>query len=204
MNATGLPALPTVETLASNVASVYDRAAADERAAGALWYPDAHAFAHGLTAHGLTLDQACGVTAALSPRVSWAMNQRLALSLARGEPVRGLGLSLRKARAIMAGDPVEAVLAPPRGQPRSGQKVRAFHACIRHPWTATDVAVDRHAFDIAMGVHGDDRTRDVLDRAGVYARIAHSYSLVADTLGVLPSTIQATTWLAWRREKGLT
>jgi hypothetical protein len=68
---------------------------------------------------------------------------------------------------------------------------------------ASHVTVDRHAVAIVYGRALSDREIKILERCGAYAYIAASYRAAARSLGLEPSTLQAITWLAWRRLKGL-
>lgn len=191
------------ESAVANILTTWAQATDADLAEGHAWYATAHAFAVSLAErHGLTVEAAAGIIAALSPRVSWSLNLRLAEQLCATGSARGLGVSIRRATRILLGESPATVLAAPAGSPRSGQKVRSFYANILNP-EATDgpVTIDRHAWDIAAGFAGTDADRSGLDRVGVYSGLEDAYRVAARILGVAPTTVQATTWVAWRRIK---
>jgi hypothetical protein len=174
-----------------NILDIYARATVAELAEGLSWYSDAHAVALALDPQNPT--RAAGVIAALSPRAGWGLNVNLAArAYADGEASGTLGMCKGWADRILAGEAPLEVLG--------GRKVRAFFACISDP-ESREVVVDRHAFDVAVGRTTNDVTRKALDRAGQYDRFAHHYELAAERLDLLPSQVQAVTWLTWRRLK---
>lgn len=194
---------------AEHVLSVYKSATEEERSEGADWYQAAHTFARGMSdRYGLSLAQSAGIIAALSPRLSWDLNMRAADTLARTGDCATLFSSKLKAKRILWGrESVESVLQCPRCQRKagkhvcSGQKVRAFFACILAAGECDSVCIDRHAFDIAAGHVTDDVTRKLLDRRGGYDTVANAYREAARIAGVSASTVQAVTWVAWRNAK---
>lgn len=174
-----------------HILDVYSRATVAELVEGLSWYRDAHAVAAALDPENPT--RAAGVIAALSPRTRWGQNVNLAArAYAEGRATGSTGLTLRWANRILAGEAPLEVLG--------GPKVRAFFACIDDP-ECSQVVVDRHAFDIAVGRVTNDPTRKALNWAGQYDRFAHHYELAAKQLDLSPSQVQATTWLTWRRLK---
>ena len=82
-----------------------------------------------------------------------------------------------------------------------GRKVRSFYRNILGIDSA--VTVDRHAVAIVYGRPLSDREIKLLERAGAYTVIASAYRAAARRLGIAPSTLQAVTWLAWRRLKAV-
>jgi hypothetical protein len=183
--------LPAVEGLAANILVVLGRAKPEHHREGIDWYQHAHTLARVLAGqHGITVDQAAGVLAALSPQLSWPRNVAYAEQfLATGDaPV--LGRSKRAAARIVAG---EAPLSVP-----SGPKVRAFFSNIADPDGLDAVTVDRHAHDVAVGQRYGDARRPLLGRQGGYELLASAFRLAAAKVGLHPSAVQAITWLAWR------
>jgi hypothetical protein len=183
--------LPAAEDLASNVLRVFDRAEPENYREGIDWYQHAHTLACVLAGqHGVSVEQAAGVLAALSPQLSWPRNVAYAeLFLATGDaPV--LGRSKRAAARILAGEEPLSVL--------TGPKVRAFFANIVDPDGSDAVTVDRHAHDVAVGQRYGDARRPLLDRQGGYDLLAEAFRLAAAKVGLHPSAVQAITWLAWR------
>lgn len=148
-------------------------------------------------AHGLAVDldptnvlRAAGVISALSPQNKWENNVRLAQLAYAESPGGHTKAVLSKVARIMAGEDVVTVL--------NGAKTVNFALTIADPTDPHAVVIDRHAFDIAVGRVTDDKTRDVLDRKGVYDQFADAYRRAARIIGISPSQMQASTWVGWR------
>lgn len=185
---------------AENIVNVFRQATGQEIIDGMNWYREAHdigtRIADGDSAKG------AGVLAALSPMMGWGRNVMLAeLAFIDGKASGGLKRNCAKADAIMAGNNPLDILG--------GDKVRAFYLAILDPENSIDVVVDRHAFDIAVGEVTNDKTRGILSRKGKYAEFAAAYvsaaEIVSVEMGVKISGVamQAITWTAWRRMKGI-
>lgn len=184
--------LPSAEVMRRNLLDTLAGASPEAEAEGSAWYLAAHSIAADIAdRHGLTLAQAAGVIAALSPQCGWAENVRLAdQAAADGEASGHTADACRKADAILAGaDPFEVL---------GGRKVRSFYANIVRPTTPGPVTVDRHAVDMLVGRRGAVEDR-VLERIGAYARCAAVIRSVARDLGMRPHDVQAVAWVAWRQ-----
>lgn len=104
----------------------YRRATQAQREAGARWYIEAHEIARNQAdEHGVTIEVASGVLAAMSPRLGWGSNVMIAerMLASRGTLDRGgLGRSLQQARHIYHGEDPLLVLG--------GPKTRAFYSAM--------------------------------------------------------------------------
>jgi hypothetical protein len=171
-----------------NIIKVYESATADQRARGANWYPTAHQLADMLSEGNVTMG--AGVIAALSANKAWDLNQRIARRAFETGELRGhTAANLEKAAKIMAGvDPTEVL--------PMDMKTGNFYRCIVDPTDAEAVCIDRHAHDIAVGRPYGDADRG-LSAKGRYAVLSLAYRNAAAKLGVLPSVLQATTWVVW-------
>lgn len=185
----------------TNILTTFFGATDDELARGAGWYSEAHRIALELEPDDVRIG--AGVIAALSPQTAWGERKGENIELARrafadGKATGHTGDSCRKATAILSHwqDPEDVL---------GGLKVRNFYAAIVDPHSPTAVCVDRHAFDVAIGRVTDNGTRTVLARVGVYELFAEAYREAARQIGggITPAAVQAVTWLAWRREKGI-
>ena len=181
-----------------NVTRVFRSATSAELDEGLAWYPKAHDFAATI-AHevGHSVSTAAAVVAAVSPRMGWDQNRRLAERILRtGDTSSGyLGAGLQRARRLLDGDRPFDVL--------QSRKVLNFYVSILTAG-ADGVCVDRHAFDVATNTrHGED------DRPGIhpqrYDRVAQCYRNAARILrketgiqNLSAAEVQATTWVAWR------
>lgn len=213
-----------------NVTRAYRAATDADREAGQVWYARARVLAADLARrerdHGprvragwadVTLvERAAGVIAALSPKVSWPRNVRLAEAMyrlyvdrdangaAKALALPGvLGVNAFKAvRILWDGEDPREVLG--------GPKVRAFWWTIVNPDDPRAVVVDRHAVDVATNRVMTDLERGRLLRpAGAYERVAEVYRRAAVILSaeygrsITPAQVQATTWTYWRRERAV-
>lgn len=189
---------PTVD----NVLSVYRRASFEAWSSGMTWYDDAHQFSRQLG--GNRYMRAAGVIAALSPLNHWDNNKAKAALLYslngqiewRGTS-NGIGLSanVKKALRIYNGDDALDVL--------TSDKVRSFYLTIIDPTGDHSPVIDRHAFDIAVGMVTNEAARHTLGRKGEYARFADCYRQAALIVGIGTAQLQAVTWCQWRDEKGV-
>lgn len=151
-----------------------------ERRAGAEWYPTARRHARRIAREGgISLSQAAGVIAALSPRCRWEINLRRARHAVAGQPA-GLGPCKEKALAILAGSRPLSVL--------KGPKERAFYRAIMGD--AEAVTVDVHCWR-AVGGTGQAPGKH-------YHVVAEAYRAAAREAGVPPAALQATVWIIQR------
>ena len=186
--------LPDAATMAARIDAVLAQATDSEVIDGHAWYGAAASIARIVAdGHGIDQSSGAGIIAALSPQCSWDENIVRALAHCDGDMVGATADSLRKADAIASGGrPVDVL---------GGRKVRSF-------WRNIDgrdqyVTVDRHAVAIVFGRALSDREIKILEKLGAYTIIAAAYRAAARRHGIAPSTLQAITWLAWRRLKGL-
>ena len=172
-----------------NIVTVWHMASDDEFEEGAHWYEQAHWTARMLADGDVKVG--AGLLAALSPQTAWWMNVELACdAYETGRASRHTGDSRGKANKILAGiDPVDVL--------PMARKTGQFYRCILDPDDADAVCIDRHAYDIAVGIPLGDWQRG-LSAHGRYKLIADCYREAARRLEQLPSTVQAVTWVAWR------
>ncbi|GHG09898.1 DUF7178 family protein [Streptomyces hydrogenans] len=170
-----------------NIVKVYRQATEDQEARGKSWYRTAHQLADMMS--GGNVIAGAGVIAALSANKAWDMNRRLAHDAFAGRVHGHTGDALGKVVKIMSGvDPAEVL--------PMGIKTGNFYRCILDPDDAEAVCVDRHAHDIAYGSPQGNRDRG-LSSKGRYAALSLAYRNAAAILGVLPSQVQAVTWVVW-------
>jgi hypothetical protein len=175
--------------LTRRILALYDAADETQRVDGELWYQTARedCYAFGIR-HGLSLEQAVGIVAALSPNMRWERNVAAAEDLLQGIRNVTYPANVEKAFRILAGE------AP--GDVLGGNKVRAFYANILSGGFDDGVTVDGHAANIARGIRQPIRNATVTHRQ--YAIIARAYQNAAARRGITPPAMQATTWVAWR------
>lgn len=145
---------------------------------GAVWYRESRREARRLSReHGVPLSRAAGVIAALSPRVRWSENVRLADDALAGRRVGALKTSVRKAERIVNGARPLDVL--------KGPKTRAFYRAIMG---SEDAAV----VDVWMLRAAGWPTDAVTPKQ--YERVADALRAAAMDADVATATMQATVW----------
>ena len=186
---TGIPADRRLVTL-------FQSATDAELDYGLTWYADAHEQLRSIAAeHGVSVDTAAAVTAALSPQTNWPDNLNKTRQLLATGDTYGFRLGRGRAQRVVAGEAPLDVLG--------GPKVRAFYSNLADPVGSDAVTVDRHAVDAALGFVGDDNSRKrILERKGGYEGIADAYRSAARVLGVKPHVVQAVVWAVWRNRFG--
>ena len=185
--------------------------------AGVDWYDRAHKLAVRLihAYDGLTLGQAVGVIAALSPNNKWARNCTDAEAMIKARHMGADPLTVKvctfnpnkaKAAAILALSDAETQGdADLIAQILKGRKVTAFYRSILGDPDA--VCVDGHAYAVWIGERIPTTQTPSLG-VKLYADIARAYQLVAkrsyELCGVTlsPTQVQATTWVTYRRLLG--
>ena len=179
------------------VVRLYEQASDESLAYGLAWYYDAHTFATELAAeHDVTIAQAAGVVAALSPRLEWNLNKRKAAEVLATGTTSGLSLSVTRAQRIAQGEAPLDVLG--------GPKVRAFFSNIADPDGSIAVTIDRHAIDALNGwTVSSDKQRKVLERKGAYEAAADIYRRAGALVGKPAHVVQAVVWCEWRDAKAL-
>jgi hypothetical protein len=175
-----------------NVIFQYITASNDTVNDGMSWYNRANDFARTLDSN---VERAAGVIAALSPNTSWTANMTLAKSAYAGN-VKGFPANVAKVNRILDGEAPLDVLG--------GPKVRAFYANIAEPDVSHSAVIDRHAFDIAVGIRLDDKSRGSLGKKGVYETFAAVYEIAAAHADITVAQMQAITWVQWRIVNGIT
>jgi len=187
-----------------NITRVYRAATAEQVANGVEWYARARRIAVELDPQNVS--RAAAVIALVSPLTPWGRNVWLAREAYRmhaaGEDVATelptLKGNARKVAAVLGGaDPALVV---------TGLKVRSFWLTIADPSHPDAVVVDRHAYDVAVGKVTNDEVRGKgIGTPTRYAALSAAYVRAARILSretgttILPSQVQAVTWVAWRQ-----
>ena len=198
-----------------NILAVYDLATTGERVEGMEWYARANRVAADIaSAHGISLETAAGVIAALSPNNRWernivdAENVIRAYSIGGAEEAENVKVCTYGKMRTKAIQILEATSIVDHASILNGRKITAFYECIIGRLDA--VCVDGHAYSIWFG---DRLTMKQVPNIGkkLYAEIVSDYVEAArilsepGTLGVGTGSafeVQAITWCAWRRLHG--
>ena len=187
----------TFGTLGTSTAAVTNRIvavwnSADEstRAAGTAWYPMAFGHATTIASNaGISVENAAAVISHLSPKASWARNIAGAYALAEtGFAPHCFGANVARAMVALGSSEPGTTFGP------EAHKTRAFYANILG--NTERVTIDTWAYRLAMGT--TEHAERNMKRVGVYAALEYAYQLAAHRVGVEPSVMQATTWIAAR------
>lgn len=180
-----------------NITAVFRSATPEQIQAGFDWYADARRIAGVFSErYEVSVEVAAGVIAALSPLNSWGNNINLAgrFLAAGGLDAGYLKANLAKARAILAGAPVEPTL--------SGLKVTNFYRSILSEG-AEGICIDRHAY--ALAVNDRSVSNDIPSLSPKrYAEVSDCYARAAKILAreygmpLTPAVVQSITWVVWR------
>lgn len=169
--------------------AVWQRATPEVRAAGAAWYDTARQTLQEIADEfGLTLRQVAGVTAVLSPSLSWDQNLTATRELLAGHTSRGYGFNVEKAKLIVQGKDPDNIV--------SGPKVWAFYQNLMRLNSASPV-IDRHMLRAWIG--GSEPGAYGCSDA-TYVRATNDIITAAETVGVPVHEFQATVWLQIRKE----
>jgi len=178
---------------------------------GKEWYARAHRFGVQLiAAYDITMGQAVGVIAALSPNNKWERNCQDAdrlinaylsdhdLSLTK---VCTYNTNKQKAIDILSLD-TESLDSEAIVSILNGRKITAFYRSIMGDPNA--VCVDGHAYSVFIGQRIPTSKTPAIS-ASLYETIQRAYCLVADRSyeicghKLTPTQVQAVTWVTYRR-----
>lgn len=191
-----------------HIAGMLQLASVSDIAEGINWYQRAYDLAVQLihAYQPLTLGQAIGVIAALSPNNKWSRNCQDAERLIKAWHVGADLMSVKvctfnnnkqKAIAILESPDSEAIESI-----LNGRKVVAFYRSISGYKDA--VCVDGHAYAVFVGERIPTTKTPNIGKA-LYDAIARSYCLVAERSvelcghALTPAQVQAVTWVTYRR-----
>lgn len=175
-------------------------ATSEEWQEGFHWYAKAHERVREFALESnLTLKQAAGVVAALSPAVRWERNIREAQTVLRtGKGSGAYPRNVEKALDILNGADPEKTL--------KGAKVRAFYSLLLSGGQTPEVAIDSIAILAATGIDPNplvtnEDAAPVFNRPRQLRAIREAYERAARGVGVSPSQAQAIVWTVWRNER---
>lgn len=175
---------------------------------GSIWYRVAHEFCKSLAReYDLQVPTVAGVVSALSPSVSWAVNQEDARSLVHAYCIEGkpenctvstYGPNKMKAIGILdANDPTYRFTAAPFFM--RDTKTNSFYYNLYAPMSSQKhVTVDRHAIGVAVGSTGTLH-QGISVSYHRYRTMQDAYRTAADRLDIrYPCELQAECWIAYR------
>lgn len=142
----------------------------------------------------LTPGHIAGIYAALSPMNSWDTNVANILDLLRdwsAAPVNTSDVNLHKALRIRCGESPGRVLV--------GRKVTSFYLAIANPADSSQIPVDRHLINLALGVFPDKNTQSRLaSDQSLYNKIESVYADLGRREGI-GNRLSSIAWFVQRR-----
>jgi len=194
-----------------NILTVYALANDTDRAEGLFWYSKAHDTARVMAEkHGIPLQRAVGVIAAISPGCPWGRNvmeaEEFIKAYVGGYKLPSVGVygrrNVAKARRILNGESPDSVL-----HTKTGPKVWAFYNNILSPTASQELTIDRHAKCLAYNLGSVKRGSASNDSQAIVGRVEYRYlvrhyRVLANRLGLVPHQLQAITWVTWKRIEG--
>ena len=199
-----------------NILGVFALATAGELQEGLEWYHRANRVAGEIaSAHGISLETAAGVIAALSPNNRWernivdAENVIRAYSIGGCEEAENIKVCTYGKMRTKAIQILECMNIDDHVDILKGRKITAFYECIIG--REDSCCIDGHAYSIWFG---DRLTMKQVPNIGkrLYAEIMSDYVEAAEILRETGSRfadltayeVQAITWVTWRRLHGIT
>jgi hypothetical protein len=179
--------LPSTGEMVDRIDAVAAVLSPDDWQAGSEWYANANLTCRTWAGeYGLPTSTVAAVVSALSPQTQWSVNLRAAKRLlATGQQESAtLGQNYRRAMGVLDG-----TVNPADWQYKIGKFWRNLSGDLQ------PVTIDSWAWAIVAG----DLPYRVLYRKGAYALVEDAFRIVADHYGHEPATVQAATWLPFRR-----
>lgn len=184
----------TVTTYKRNILKTWRRTDENDVREGVNWYPAAYEIASQVGKGDVK--KGAGIIAAFSPMIAWSLNVEMARNAVEsGHFVGHFKANNAKAFRIWQGEEPLSVLG--------GNKVRAFYQCIVTAGNCDVPVIDRHSIAVALNRVLSDLERKSYARGFRYDAVAKAYIEVAKELQVPVSVLQATTWVRWKKEKGM-
>lgn len=181
-----------------------------EWTSGAHWYADAHAECAALAGrYRLTPERVIAAVAILSPGLAWSRNipeaETLIAAWRESKPLPLVGVygTHNRDKAVNAiSAPVFSVTD--HISERTSPKVWNFYHCLLSAGRSEHVCIDRHAKAAALDIRENRDAESIVKGFAEYRRLAGVYLRTAESLSVLPATLQASVWVHWRARWGLT
>jgi len=179
------------EECRKNILDVFDMSTLEQREEGKQWYIKAHEMCFDVALKYMMPEhQVVGILSALSPRTSWEINQRKLQEVLSKGTTFATGLQMDKVKRIFQTDFESTVL-----DILNGEKTKNFYLNIKKPSSPKAVTIDTHAIRVAY----KDFRREISEpsmKPNQYRFFAEGYVDVAKKLNVLPSQLQAITWVS--------
>lgn len=190
----GYKTLYNSEFVLNNLNIVYNNCNSDDLKNGRAWYENAKSFSIGLSKkYNITELQSAGIIAALSPQKSWEQNIIIAEKFieSNGAVSVHTGTQMSKAKHILYNSVIPEEVYATLG----GMKTKNFFQNIYDPDCKDYVTIDRHHLNLCSRENIESCT----DKQ--YEFLKNETIIFANRVKMIPSELQATLWVCWKRIK---
>jgi len=189
----------------SHLENLFNRIPSSDRNVAISWYQEAHDFAHFLSyTYHISIEQAAGVIAVLSPRITWEQNLSCAVNLTlawfEGKEIYEAGVNAFQSNVVKAwnillnpGVATELLLG------KRAPKVRAFYDNILYPKSSTNVTIDSW---MVRAYYNDTHHLGNIRNEGERQAIKSEVERLALRYGFRALDMQAILWIQIRKEAG--
>lgn len=177
-----------------NLETIYSCCNSDDINNGKTWYENAKSFSIYLSKeYGVSEEQSAGIIAALSPQKSWEVNTKIAEQFIRedGNAKVHIGAQLTKAKHILYNNLTAKEVYSTLG----GLKTKNFFYNIYTPDSKEFITIDRHHLNVC---YAEDKTMCTNKQ---YEFLKENTAIFANKINMIPSILQATLWVCWKRIK---
>ena len=192
----------TTRKTVNNILRVFDQCNDEDKKE---WYQEAHEYANSLSCisesskYKVSLVQACGIIAALSPLKSWDENKVISRSFIMEGIGKHTQVMTNKAKAIVNLDQNDPEIEERIVEILNGNKISAFFLNILKPTQSNVLTIDRHAICIALGRIASENEMHLTTNQ--YRFFEMCFTIAGVKRDVPPILMQSATWCAWRRIK---
>jgi hypothetical protein len=177
-----------------NIETIYSNCTSDDIINGRTWYENAKSFSIYLSKkYNVTEIQSAGIIAALSPQKSWDVNTKIAENFieSNGSASVHTGVQLAKGKHILYSPLTKEEVYLTLG----GMKTKNFFYNIYTPECKDFITIDRHHLNVCYA----EDVKACTDKQ--YEFLKENTSIFANKINMLPSILQATLWVCWKRIK---
>jgi hypothetical protein len=177
---------------------VYLSATEIEKNMGRLWYSDQHNYLKGMSEHfDVPLNVVCGITAALSPMVSWQLNVNMVYhvlkfrgNVPKNVKMPGFKSNVKKAIKIYKKRAVFPHL--------NGPKVTQFYENLLNPFNSDCVTIDTFMLACYYDIQDKTQLRKYSSEKNIEV-LKNEVKTLSEKHSLLPLQFQAIVWLAYHR-----
>ncbi len=177
---------------------VYLQSTTVEKAMGIHWYSDQHNYLKEMSDHfGIPLNVTCGITAVLSPMVSWQENVNMTYHILKfkgklpsGVKMPGFKTNVKKALRIYKTKRVFPTL--------QGPKVSQFYENLLNPFNEDAITIDTFMIACFYGLTNKENCKRYTSEKQIEI-LKNELRELSTKYALIPLQLQAIIWLAYHR-----